>query len=447
MHKKAIKAMRENSKFERRFDMKESKYNIYVEHKGQQLIFNSRTIATAALDLDAMDILDAVRHGMKIEKNDLAEQMKQVGFLIDDGTDELQQLELDYNLSKYQELGLGLVISPTMVCNFACPYCFEGLQKGVMSEQIQEEIISLVDRFARKGQDIHVTWFGGEPLLAKEIIYNMSERILDICQQAGVKYEAGIITNGYLLDEETVIMLKKYNVGSSQVTLDGVPKTHNAKRKLKNDSGKPTFDTIVENVICAKEHGMQVAIRINVDRETEKDLEQLLDMMIERNLGEELYLGCVQGNTENSKSFIDNCLNEREFARIHADFENKKFDRKMTTEYPMPTRMACGADYIYSFLIDADGYMYKCWNDIGIKEYSIGLINDYDSIMQNPNTNCTKFMTWSPFQFKQCRECKLLPICMGGCQYNGRQAGKPICENWKYELEKYIKLICNDFCQ
>lgn len=177
-----------------------------------------------------------------------------------------------------------------------------------MSEQLQEKIIALVAQFAKENQDIHITWFGGEPLLAKEIIYYMSERLLEICQQADVKYVAGIITNGYLLDEETVLMLKKYNVESVQVTLDGIPEIHNKKRKLKDNRDESTFDTIIENITCAKKHELQISIRVNVDRETEKDLERLLDIMIEKNLGKELYLGRIQGNTDGSKSFLGNCL-------------------------------------------------------------------------------------------------------------------------------------------
>lgn len=64
--------------------MKESRYNISVEHNGRHLLFNSRTIATAALDLPALGILDAVRQGDEVTENDLVKEMKRVGFLVDD---------------------------------------------------------------------------------------------------------------------------------------------------------------------------------------------------------------------------------------------------------------------------------------------------------------------------------------------------------------------------
>lgn len=430
--------------------MKESRYNISVEHNGEQLMFNSRTTATAALDRPALDILKAVRLGIEVKETELVREMKRAGFLVEASVDELQQLEMSYNLSKYEKAGLGLVIAPTMACNFACPYCFEGAQTGIMSEELQDKIISMASDFAKNGQNLNITWFGGEPLLAKKTIYSMSEQLIGICKREKVDYEAGIITNGYLLDEETIQRLKEYRVTSIQITLDGLSETHNRKRKLKSNSDEPTFARILENTLLAKKFGIDTAVRINVDRETQQELEQLLELMIEKGLEEDLYLGHVQANTDSSKDFAENCLSTEEFACVCADFENLLFSKKIKTDYPEPTRMGCGADYLYSYVIDADGDMYKCWNDIGIKGNSIGnigVLENLSQFVQNPNQNYSKYLTWSPFDFEKCRECNILPICMGGCQYNGRDAGEPVCENWKYELEKYIKLKCDAFDQ
>ena len=215
--------------------MKESKYNIYVEHDGEKLVFNSRTIALAAMDEFALSILQKVKQGVAVEQTDLVKEMERVGFIVDDSIDELQQLEMSYNLNKYQKNGLSLVIAPTMACNFACPYCFESAKSGVMTEETQDKIIALVSEFAEKGQAVDITWFGGEPLLAKSVIYSMSEKFIEICQHAEVNYVARIITNGYLLDESTMLKLKEYKVTFMQMTLDGLPQTHNQRKRLRSE--------------------------------------------------------------------------------------------------------------------------------------------------------------------------------------------------------------------
>lgn len=426
--------------------MKESRYNIGLEYNGQYILFNSRTIATAALDDTALEVLHSVREGKPIEESNLVSDMKRVGFLVDDNMDELHMLEMNYNLSKNQKSGLGLVIAPTMACNFACPYCFEGIQTGIMSENIQNKIISMASHFAKEGQNITVTWFGGEPLLAKKVIYSMSEEMMPISKQEQVGYTARLITNGYLLDEECVLKLKECNVDFVQITLDGLPETHNRKRKLKYNSSIPTFDRILENVLIARNHGIRTSVRINVDKETQHQLDAILEMMIEKGLGESLYLGHVDANTESSKNFCSNCLTREEFAHTALEFEKKLFENNIPTDYPVPIRTKCGADYLFSYVIDSDGDLYKCWNDIGVKQNSIGNIGEIENfiqLVQLPNKNYSKYLTWSPFKFEKCTACEILPICQGGCPYNGIDCGEPVCDNWKYELEQYIKLKCD----
>lgn len=426
--------------------MKESKYNVCVEHNGQHLMFNSRTTATAALDKPARDILDAVRQGAEVEETELVKAMEKAGFLVDDFINELQQLEVRYNLGRYEKSGLDLIVAPTMACNFSCPYCYESAKSGIMSVEIQDKIISMAEDFARSGQKIKITWFGGEPLLAKEVIYRTSERLIEICEKNKVEYEATIITNGYLLDEATVRKLKEYRVSEAQITLDGLPATHNQKRRLKNNTGDPTFDQIVENIILAKKHGIAPAIRINIDKQTQTELKQLVELMIEKGLGEDLYLGYLEGNTDSCKGYAANCLSHEEFAKTYVDYEKLLLAKNLKPGYPLLHHTYCGADYLYSYVIEPNGNMYKCWNEVGIDKYRIGNIGtceDYEQFIRNPNENYAKFLTWSPFNFEKCRECSFLPICTGGCQYNGQRAGEPVCDRWKYVLGDYIKLTCD----
>lgn len=426
--------------------MKESKYNVCVEHNGQYLMFNSRTTATAALDKPAIEILEAVRQGAEVEENDLVKAMKKAGFLVDDFINELQQLEVRYNLGKYEKTGLDLIVAPTMTCNFACPYCYEAPKSGIMSEEIQDKIIALVEDFAMNGQRIKITWFGGEPLLAKDVIYRMSERLIEICEKHKVEYNASVITNGYLMDEVTVLKLKEYRVADVQITIDGLPETHNQKRRLKNNSGEPTFDRILENLILAKKHGIETAIRVNIDKQTQSELKQLVELMIENGLGEDVYLGYLEGNTDSCKGYAVNCISHEEFAKTYVEFERLLSSKNLKPGYPLLHHTYCGADYLYSYVIEPNGNIYKCWNEVGIEKCSIGNIGnckDFEQLIRNPNQNYAKFLTWSPFKFEKCRECSYLPICTGGCQYNGHRAGEPVCERWKYVLGDYIKLTCD----
>ena len=98
--------------------------------------------------------------------------------------------------------GIGLTICPTMGCNFDCPYCFEDHGRGKMSPEVQDDVVALTERMleASKATDLSVTWFGGEPLLAPDVIESLTQRLMALVEERGGTYSAGVITNGYLMD-------------------------------------------------------------------------------------------------------------------------------------------------------------------------------------------------------------------------------------------------------
>src|SRR5690606_20137919 len=140
--------------------------------------------------------------------------------------------------SKFQPTNtLGLTICPTLNCNFRCTYCYQHHLKGVMRADVRNRIAAYVA--ASDGlQDLHVTWFGGEPLLAMTVVEGLSERFL-----AGPhRYSASIVTNGSRLTPAHSRRLVELNVTRAQITLDGPRDLHDQRRPLAG--GAPTFDAI-----------------------------------------------------------------------------------------------------------------------------------------------------------------------------------------------------------
>jgi len=50
---------------------------------------------------------------------------------------------------------------------------------------------------------LSIMWYGGEPLLHKNVIYDLSEKFTSFCIKNSIAYSAAIVTNGFLLDSET----------------------------------------------------------------------------------------------------------------------------------------------------------------------------------------------------------------------------------------------------
>ena len=163
-----------------------------------------------------------------------------------------------------------LTICPTINCNFDCPYCFENHYPGKMSEKTQNDIIELTKKLLlySKNKSLHITWYGGEPLLAIDVIESLSKKFLSLVEENKIKYSASIITNGFLLDQEKADILSNYKVTNYQITLDGLEETHNKTRRLAN--GGPTFDVIINNLRNNKING-KINIRYNAHKDNVQD--------------------------------------------------------------------------------------------------------------------------------------------------------------------------------
>ena len=85
----------------------------------------------------------------------------------------------------------------TKQCNLRCRYCFETHENVFMSG---ETALRAIDMAVSDGsRSVGVSFFGGEPLLCKPLIYQCVEYSK---QFPGVKFNWNMTTNGLLLDEE-----------------------------------------------------------------------------------------------------------------------------------------------------------------------------------------------------------------------------------------------------
>ena len=105
-----------------------------------------------------------------------------------------------------------------------------------MSRNTIENVISYIKSLKKQSTYLGIAWYGGEPLLALEIIEEITKiAILEF----GDDFSASMVTNGYLLSEDVAKRLETLKIESIQVTIDGPPEMHNRMRKLPN--GDDTF--------------------------------------------------------------------------------------------------------------------------------------------------------------------------------------------------------------
>ncbi len=440
--------------------MKPSVYNFVwsADDPDKVMIFNSLTTALVEVRKNRIDLLNVPQFDYALlpeNERQFVDELRKGGFVVDDTADELRMVKFNYNSDKYASPIVRLVIAPTLACNFACSYCFEqsdksqsekGHQNAFMPDDIQQDLLDYVEEIVKAGKDIFVTWYGGEPLLAKEIVFDLSQKIIAITEEHKVGYSAGMVTNGYLLSEElgTVQNLRKNRIKFIHVTLDGPREVHDSRRMLKGSNG-PTFDRILEGIKLLKANDLETYIRVNIDRSNIDNISRLLDVLKENDLSDVfIYLGHVIPYTTGCKSYESSCMLTEEFSAINQEFYKNLnlmgFDAGRESFYPRFAR-ACDANRTNAFVLDPDGDMYKCWTEIGNKTASIGKIGDLTRQNEEKGKREIRWLTWEPFEYPDCVKCKMLPICMGGCAHQAMfiNRDRPECKEWKYGLEHYVR--------
>lgn len=158
---------------------------------------------------------------------------------------------------------LHLIVLPTEQCNFRCTYCYEDFTVGRMDEAVVGGIKRLIDRRAADLRRLDVSWFGGEPLLARPIVEELSAHLADLAAaRPGLQYQADMTTNGYLLDTGTARRLAALGVDRYQISLDGPAEAHDTTR-LRAD-GRGSFDRIWRNLLAIRDSALPVRVLLRV---------------------------------------------------------------------------------------------------------------------------------------------------------------------------------------
>lgn len=173
---------------------------------------------------------------------------------------------------------LELIILPTEQCNFRCTYCYEDFSIGRMQPQTIAGIKAILDKRCPNLSYLNLSWFGGEPLVAKNIVLDISEYALSLVSKyPNLHYSGNMTTNGYLLDINTASSLVNVGVTKYQISLDGPREIHDQSR-IRAD-GKSTFERIWNNLLVIRDSTLPIHINLRLHFTT--DTFQLLDPLLD----------------------------------------------------------------------------------------------------------------------------------------------------------------------
>lgn len=436
-----------------------SRYNFFFPLEtddGSVLAYNSMKNSLLRLDAALYGRLEDVLAGRaSVDASDegVVGRLAALGFVVPEDFDELEAIRRDNFRNRTSARSLTLTIQPTLSCNFACAYCFQEHPRAFMGRDVEAALVRFVESHTPELERFGVSWFGGEPLLAINTIERLSRAFLDSAEAHGFEYvPAHLITNGWGLTAKNCRRLRECHLGSIQVTLDGIGAEHDRRRPLSDGSG--TFDRIVDNLSTARTllPDARLSIRVNIDAANPDALQHVREHLRAHGLGEvSVTIGHVQEYTAASRVERGTLNGQRLYQLATAADETALQRGGSLLSYPsIRAKTFCQAQKTHAYVVSPTGALFKCWIEAGLDESrAVGhLLRDEVRNRKDQKEFASLYEDWDQTQDAECAQCKVLPICGGGCLWKGMQArgdmkrAAKMCSPYKFgdTLERAVKL-------
>ncbi len=342
-----------------------------------------------------------------------------------------------------------VMIIPTMGCPANCSYCWSSETTSlVMSQETMDDIIDWLKEF--KQEPVTFTFHGGEPLLAGYEFYEHAlKRISTELSQLYPAY--AIQTNLWKMDDKLASLFKKYNIpiGSS---LDGPKELNDTQR------GPGYYEKTLNGYEIAKKHGLNVSFISTFTNKSIKQKEEIFEFFKENGLNLKIHPALPSIKSHKSDNFA---LEPKDYGELLLYLLDQYLDLADTIELKnidhlckavfMKTGFVCTyVDCMDStFAIGPDGKIYPCYRFVDMPDYEIGHVSQkptYEELMQ---TKAEKLLQeYKEFVNEDCKECKHIDYCRGGCPYNALTISDhkvtcvdPHCEAYKMIFDKIDEMM------
>jgi uncharacterized protein len=258
---------------------------------------------------------------------------------------------------------LHLILLPTEACNFRCVYCYESFQLKRMDPSVVTGVKRLLERRAPTLHRLTLSWFGGEPLLARDIMEDVLGHVGRLrASFPGLALASDVTTNAFLLSRPVMEQLVEAGATDYQVSFDGPRAWHDKKRV--RPGGRPTFDRVWGNLVeCrASNAPFRMFVRLHVDSENAAAIPDFLEGYRTEFASDDRFQLYIRGLSRLGGP------NDPSLPILEGEVRAKTIDAlrlrasEMGIRQPnlRPESFVCYAAMGNSFVIRADGRVNKC---------------------------------------------------------------------------------------
>lgn len=419
--------------------MKQSKYNCILQDNTGMVIYNAATDQLVALTPQLANIFNeskAAPEKIKAQHAELYDHLLQKGIFVCDDADETEAYirkreEYERSSGEYT-----ITINPTLACNMSCWYCYESHKNmPAMSADVKQSVLLLIDKLLadNKLKKLNLSFFGGEPLLYfDKVVVDIINHAKMQCKAFDAKLSIHFTTNAYLLTDNVLKHLEGLDV-SFQITIDGGKQVHDSVRKTKG--GEPTYARIVEHIHQTLSRGFSVGVRFNY---TAKSIPSFIDVVKDfshlpqeqKHLVNFTFQRVWQDN-EGDASQV-----EQQVEHIERAFEQAGLFVNNAKSYIVPY---CYADGVNTAVVNYNGDLFKCTARDFAPKSKEGTLAADGTLRWNERLRKRMSIRHGS---DTCLQCRIYPICHGGCSQMKLEAPDGISSCPKgYDEDKIKKIM------
>lgn len=367
------------------------------------LAHNTLTKALILINDEEKQLLQ--KESLKFEENLIP--FIELGFLVKKGTDEVksfEQVKSTFSLFNKKEKGIRTyTILTTTDCNARCFYCYEaGIKKTFMSKETAQKVVEYIKN-NHCGNEVTLSWFGGEPLYNSEVIDIICEGL----KKNNIKFISKMTSNGYLFDDDLVKKSKElWNLVRVQITLDGTEEVYNKCKNYIYEDGKSPFNIVCNNIQRLIDNQIYVNIRMNMDEHNKDDLYDLVEYINKRYPNKDYLIAYVSLLFDHDAT--QRTINEKiSLAKVRNQLSNLLFDYNLGSGYikQKMNNFNCLADSDSSVIINPLGELGRCEHFVYDDVYS--------TIFEPEKVDQNIVLAWKEPRprIEDCKSCPIMPSC------------------------------------
>ena len=333
-----------------------------------------------------------------------------------------------------------LTILPNNVCNFNCSYCYSAAGRNQSVIDI-DKLFRAIDYFIDSKPDdftrpLTISYMGGgEPLLSWEHVRLSIEYAETKAASRNLRLNFRIITNGSILNEQIIEVLKAKNVDVS-VSFEILEEIQNHQRKH--------YDLVRRNIRRLIDAGIPVQINSTITPSNVGRMSEMLDVLVkdfpevESAMFEPVTAQGLFPSPRKLAEFYDEYIKGFIDIRRKGDSMGVEIISFSYLRTIFPLDRTCPGEYC----LTADGFITGCYcvatsNEPLFKHTCYGAVTDRD--VKFDMEQFDRLLSQNVYSKERCRDCKVKWNCGGGCFH--------LFNSYDLEYQDEVCRFTNDFIE